>query len=131
MLCDFKKHLFSMILHDFWPRKCWRQEKKALDSTHCMNFESLYDKDICCFKEKYKRFHWNGRGKFILPKHWGVAKLPGLIEWSNDLKTYHYEPIIIPYSFTGFEQFDIILFIGQIVFWFDKFFNKFHIHYII
>ena len=49
MLYDFKKHV---IFHDFscfLAKKCWRQQKKALESRHGMSCESLYDKDFSCY----------------------------------------------------------------------------------
>ena len=55
----------------------------------------------------------------ITEKEEANSPLPSTEESQNphDLKTYLCEPIIMPNSFTGFEQFvDIILFNGQVVF---------------
>ena len=80
-----------------------------------MNVESLYDK-FPVFNETIRDIIERERENSPLPNNEESQTPPDLIEWSNDLKTYLYEPIIMPYSFTGFEQFDIILFIGQTVF---------------
>ena len=54
----------------------------------------------------------------ITEKEEANSPLPSTEELQNphDLKTYLCELIIMPNSFIGFEQFDIILLSGQVVF---------------
>ena len=90
-----------------------------------MNCEILYEKIIPAYNKTIRDIIERERANSPFLNTEKSENPPGLIEWSNDLKTYLYEPISMAYSFAGFKHFDIILFIGQIVFWFDKFFNKY------
>ena len=92
--------------------------QKMLASTKKGYCEILYEKIIPVYNKTIRDIieREGANSPLLSTEKSETPPPPCLIERSNDLKTYLYEPISMAYSFTGFKHFDIILFIGQIVF---------------